>query len=368
MRVPFLDLGATYRELKREIDSAVSRVLENGWYVGGQELVRFETAFARYCESAHCVGVGNGLDALVLGLRALGVGPGDEVIVPSNTYIATWLAVSAVGGVPVPVESDTSSYTLEASGVAAAITRKTRAIIPVHLYGMPADIENIVQVARRHGIGVLEDAAQAHGARFAGRRIGAHGDIVAWSFYPGKNLGAFGDAGAVTTDSEVMAERVRILGNYGSQRKYYNKVKGVNSRLDPLQAAVLVEKLAVLDEWNRRRQLVADRYIHDLAGTDLELPVRVPGRTSVWHLFVVRHGLRDRLQEELAQRGVETMIHYPVAPFDQEAYAGELDATAFPRASSIARNCLSLPIGPHLSEREQEYVVESVLGSLARIG
>ncbi len=368
MKVPFLDLRATYSELRSEIDEAVSRVLSGGWYIGGDAVGRFEEDFSAYVGSAYCVGVGNGLDALVLGLRALGVGPGDEVIVPSNTYIATWLAVSAVGGTIVPVEPDVDSFNLRAAEVAEAITSKTKVILPVHLYGLPAEIDGIVDLAKQHGVRVLEDGAQAHGAKMGGRRIGSHGDAVAWSFYPGKNLGAFGDGGALTTGSEEIADRVRVLGNYGSRKKYFNEVKGVNSRLDPLQAAVLSAKLQVLDEWNDRRARIAERYREGLRDTSVHLPATFSDRTSVWHLFVVLCADRDRLQACLADRGVGTVVHYPVPPFKQSAYSEEFGGTDYPIASRIADGCLSLPMGPHLSDAEVDYVIESVRCSLAEIG
>ncbi len=257
MNVPFLDLRATYLELKSEIDAGVSRVLSSGYYIHGPEVEAFETEFAQYCGVQHCIGVANGLDALILSLRALEIGPRDEVIVPSNTYIATWLAVSAVGAVPVPVEPDPATHNIDASKLAAAVTSRTKAIIPVHLYGQPADIDGVLTVARAHGLKVIGNAAQAHGALYKGVKVGAHSDAVCWSFYPGKNLGAFGDAGAVTTNRVDVAERLRMLGNYGSKKKYYNDIKGVNSRLDPIQAAVLRAKLAHLDAWTDRRRAIA---------------------------------------------------------------------------------------------------------------
>ena len=243
MKIPFLDLSAAYRELKTEINAAVSRVLESGWYILGPEVEAFESEWAAYCEAKHAVGLANGLDALTLALRALDIGPGDEVIVPSNTYIATWLAVTGVGATPVPVEPDVATHNIDPARIEAAITSRTRALLPVHLYGQPADMDPILDIASRHGLRVIEDAAQAHGARYKGKRIGAHGDIVCWSFYPGKNLGALGDAGAITTNDTALAERVALLRNYGSRQKYVNEEAGVNSRLDPIQAAVLRVKL-----------------------------------------------------------------------------------------------------------------------------
>lgn len=288
MKVPFLDLGASYRELKPEIDTAVARVLDSGWYILGPEVEAFEAEWAGYCEAKHAVGLANGLDALILALRALDVGPGDEVIVPSNTYIATWLAVSAVGATPVPVEPDPDTHNIDPARIAAAITPQTKVLLPVHLYGQPVDLDPILALAREHGILVVEDAAQAHGARYKGRRIGAHGDIVCWSFYPGKNLGALGDGGAITTDRADLAEKVQVLRNYGSRVKYVNVVQGVNSRLDPIQAAVLRVKLKHLDDWTDRRRTIADVYTQGLAESGLILPYVPEWAGPVWHLYVVR--------------------------------------------------------------------------------
>ena len=348
--IPFLDLHAGYAELRPEIDAAVARVLDSGRYIGGDDVAAFEADWAAYCGAGHCVGTGNGLDALILTLKACGIAPGDGVIVPSNTYIATWLAVSAVGATLQPVEPDPATHNIDPTRIAAAVTPKTRAIMPVHLYGQPADLDPILEIARAHGLRVIEDAAQAHGARYKGRRIGAHGDAVCWSFYPGKNLGAMGDAGAVTTDDPEIAARVRRLGNYGSDRKYVNVERGANSRLDPLQAAILRVKLAHLDDWTARRRALAAAYREALAGTGLTLP-EVPGWAEpVWHLYVVRSPERDALQARLTEAGVGTLIHYPIPPHMQEAYADlRLAPEALPRARQLAGEVLSLPMGPHLS-------------------
>lgn len=350
--IPFLDLGAAYRELAPEIDAAVARVLASGWFIGGEEVAAFEAEYARHVEAAHCIGVGNGLDALILALRACGIGPGDEVIVPSNTYIATWLAVSAVGATPVPVEPDPETYNIDPDRIEAAITDRTRAILPVHLYGQPADLDPILDIARRHDLRVIEDAAQAHGARYKGRRIGAHGDAVCWSFYPVKNLGAFGDGGAVTTNDADLAERIRVLGNYGSSRKYVFEVKGMNSRLDPVQAAVLRVKLGHLDAWNDRRRAIAARYGAALVDTRLVQPQVPDWAEPVWHLYVIRSRDRDRLQRRLTEASIETLIHYPIPPHQQGAYR-ELgyEPQAFPLAHVLAEQVLSLPMGPHLQAK-----------------
>ena len=359
--IPFLDLGAAYRELQSQIDDAVARVLASGHYILGPQVDAFESEFAAYCEANHCIGLANGLDALHLALRAMDVGPGDEVIVPSNTYIATWLAVSQCGATPVPVEPVEATYNIDPALIEAAITARTRVILPVHLYGQPADMDPILAIARKHGLRVLEDAAQAHGARYKGQRIGAHGDVVAWSFYPGKNLGALGDAGAVTTNDPELADRIRVLRNYGSRVKYVNEVQGYNSRLDPVQAAVLRVKLAHLDAWNVRRVDVAAAYMHGLTGIGLALPHVPEWAAPAWHLFVVRHPERDVLQQRLSDTDVGTLIHYPIPPHKQAAYADAGFAPeAFPIASRMADEVLSLPIGPHLQREDALRVVQAV--------
>jgi dTDP-4-amino-4,6-dideoxygalactose transaminase len=348
--IPFLDLKAPYLELKQELDEAIARVVSSGWFIGGGEVDQFEAEYATYCGAAHAVGVANGLDALHLALRAMDVGPGDEVIVPSNTYIATWLAVSQCGATPVPVEPDARTFNINPSLIEAAITPRTKVILPVHLYGQPADMEPILAIARKYGLRVLEDGAQAHGARYKGQRLGAHGDAVAWSFYPGKNLGAMGDGGAVTTNDPQIADRLRVLRNYGSRVKYVNEVQGYNSRLDPLQAAILRVKLAHLDEWNTRRSGVAQRYQQGLANCRLNLPYVPDWAEPVWHLYVVQHPKRNALQQALTDAGVGTLIHYPIPPHLQQAYvqAGWTQG-AFPIAERMADEVLSLPMGPALT-------------------
>lgn len=368
--VPFLDVGASYRELREELDEAIAGVLAGGRYVLGPEVTAFEAEFASYVEATHAVGTGNGLDALTLALRAVGVGPGDEVIVPSNTFIATWLAVSAIGAVPVPVDPGLGGFTIDAGAIEDAITASTRAVIPVHLYGRPADLDPILALARRHDLRVVEDAAQAHGARYRGRRIGAHGDAVCWSFYPGKNLGAFGDGGAVTTNRDEVADRVRRIANYGSDRKYVHEVQGVNSRLDELQAAVLRVKLRHLDEWNERRRSIAANYRRALGAIEsLRLPAvsQGPGDVEpVWHLFVVQSPRRDALAAGLTSRGVQTVIHYPIPPHRQRAYADSpVGALELPQADRLAADVLSLPMGPHLSPDQVNAVTYAVGTTLA---
>ena len=359
--IPFLDLKAPHIELREEITTAIARVVDSGWYILGPEVDAFEADYAAYCEASHCIGLANGLDALHLALRAMDVGPGDEVIVPSNTYIATWLAVSQCGATPVPVEPDARTYNIDPSLIEAAITPRTKVILPVHLYGQPADMEPILAIARKHGLRVLEDGAQAHGASYKGRRIGANGDAVAWSFYPGKNLGALGDGGAVTTDDPQIADRLRVLRNYGSRVKYVNEVQGWNSRLDPIHAAVLRVKLKRLDEWNARRTYIARQYLEGLAFSGLVLPHVPEWADPVWHLFVVRHPQRDALQARLAEAGVGSLIHYPIPPHRQAAYGESgLGQAAFPLALRMADEVLSLPIGPQQSEAQTQAVIDAV--------
>ncbi len=350
MKVPFLDLVAAYRELQPQIDAAIARVLTSGHYIGGPEVEAFESEFSSYCGATHAVGVANGLDALHLALLAMEVGPGDEVIVPSNTYIATWLAVSQCGATPIPVEPDACTYNIAPALIEAAITPRTKVILPVHLYGQPADLDPILAIAHKHGLCVLEDGAQAHGARYKGRRIGAHGDAVAWSFYPGKNLGAMGDGGAVTTNDEQLADRLRVLRNYGSRVKYVNEVQGYNSRLDPLQAAILRVKLTHLDEWNARRCAIARRYEQGLSDCGLTLPFVPEWAEPVWHLYVVQHPKRNALLKQMDEAGIGTLIHYPIPPHLQKAYASSgFLRRRFPIAEQIAHQCFSVPIGPHLN-------------------
>jgi dTDP-4-amino-4,6-dideoxygalactose transaminase len=361
MRVPFLELKSAYEELKPEIDTAIARVLDSGRYIGGAEVESFEREFADYCGVSECVGVGNGLDALHLAIKAFDIGPGDEVILCSHGFIATDLAVSLAGATPVLVEPNPATRNLDPERIAVAVTSRTKAILPTHLYGFPADIDPILQVAEKHDLIVIEDAAQAHGASYKGRRIGGHGHAVAWSFYPTKNLGALGDGGAVTTNDPEIATRIRQLGNYGSVRKYVHKVRGVNSRLDPLQAAVLRVKLKYLDEWNARRAAIAERYLSAFADLPIGLP-QVPNWASpAWHLFVITVPDREAIADKLAADGIETLIHYPLPAHRQAAYA-ELNfgAGSFPIAERLADEVLSLPIGPHMSDDQVEAVIAAV--------
>jgi dTDP-4-amino-4,6-dideoxygalactose transaminase len=361
MKTPFLDVGAAFTEIAGELDSAWHRVTRSGWYVLGEEVRAFEEEFAAYCGTKHCIGVGNGLEALHLILRGYGIGAGDEVIVPSNTYIATWLAVTYAGARVVPVEPLPETANIDPARIESAITDRTRAILAVHLYGQPAEMEPIREIASRHGLRVIEDAAQAHGARYHGARAGALGDAAGFSFYPGKNLGALGDGGAVTTDDGELADAIRKLRNYGSIVKYRHDEQGFNSRLDELQAAILRVKLRQLETWNARRVAVARRYLTALADIpSLALPHVVDGAEPAWHLFVVQHARRDELQARLAAAGVGTLIHYPIPPHRSGAYASEHGDRGLPLADMLAARVLSLPMGPHLSADEIEHVIASV--------
>ena len=359
--IPFLNLRAAYRELKTEIDEKVASILDGGQYILGPEVEAFEEEWAAYCEAGYAVGLGNGLDALSLALRALDIGVGHEVIVPSNTYIATWLAVSSVGAKPVPVEPNPITHNIDTTKIEAAITPQTRAILPVHLYGQPADLDVILDVAHCNGLRVIEDAAQAHGARYKGKRIGAHGDIVCWSFYPGKNLGAMGDAGGITTNDKAIAQKVALLRNYGSRQKYVNETAGSNSRLDPIQAGVLRVKMRHLDKWTDRRRHVAATYTDCLQTTNLKLPHVPVWSEPAWHLYVVRTLERDVLQSRLMKAGINTIIHYPIPPHMQRAYTGlKIAASALPISQKLASTVLSLPIGPHLSTGDIVYIAQTL--------
>ncbi len=351
MKVPFLDVKATYAELRDELDEAFHRVMDSGWYILGGECEAFEQEFAAYCGARHCVAVGNGLDALNLILRAYGIGAGDEVIVPGHTFIATWLAVSYAGATPVGIDCDPATLNLDPERIEAAVTEQTRAVMPVHLYGQTADIDAIQDIARRYGLKVIEDAAQAHGAAYCGRRAGNLGDAAAFSFYPGKNLGAFGDGGAVTTNDKVLYERLVALRNYGAIVKYDHQFMGINSRLDPLQAAFLRVKLKSLDRWNAIRRRIAEEYLDLLTGTpDLTLPAVHPAAEPVWHLFPIRHPQRDALRSHLAARGIDTQIHYPIPPHQSGAYrTAAFQRLKLPVSEQAAATVLSLPIGPHLA-------------------
>ena len=363
--IDFLNLKRVNAPHEAALQAAAARVIASGWYVLGQECEHFEAEFAQWCGVRHAIGVANGLDALHLILRAMDIGPGDEVIVPSNTFIATWLAVSQVGAVPVPVEPRADTANLNPELVEAAITPRTRAILPVHLYGQTAEMAALRTLADRHGLRLIEDAAQAHGARHHGVRAGALGDAAAFSFYPGKNLGALGDGGAVTTNDDTLAARLRQLRNYGSTRKYHHESIGVNSRLDEIQAAMLRVKLPAMDAENAVRQRLAQRYLTGLADVNVGLPRTVEGCDPVWHLFVVRVNDRDRVQQALTARGITTLVHYPIACHEQAAYTNH-PWPALPVASALQHQVLSLPISPVHTEAEVDAVVAALAETVGR--
>lgn len=359
--IQFLDLKTPYIELKNEIDKAMIRVANSGQFIGGVEVERFESSYALFSGANEAIGVANGLDAIRLSLLAMDVGVGDEVIVPSNTYIATWLAVSQCGAIVVPVEPNENTYNLDPNKIEQAITSRTKVILPVHLYGQPADMDPILELAKKYGLKVVEDGAQAHGSTYKGRRLGAHGDAVAWSFYPGKNLGAMGDAGAVTTNDPTLADRVRLLRNYGSRIKYTNEMQGYNSRLDPMQAAILSVKLLKLDEWNAKRQTIAEQYLDGINPDILKLPFVEKHNNSAWHLFVVRIQERNRFAKHLEKSGIETLIHYPIPPHKQIAYSNyEWRMGGYPIAESMADEVISLPMHPFLPKEYVKIIIEAV--------
>ena len=362
MTIPFLSFTPQHSPIREEVIAAIADVYDKQWYVLGDQVMAFETAYATFNKVQHCVGLANGLDALHLALEALGVGQGDEVIVPSNTYIATWLAVSFLGATPVPVEPDPTTYNLDPTRLAAAITPRTKGIMPVHLYGQACEMGPIMEFAKTHGLWVVEDNAQAQGAAWQGGITGSFGEVNATSFYPGKNLGALGDAGAITTNDAQLAAKIKTLRNYGSQKKYYNEVIGHNSRLDELQAAVLNVKLPKLLQWTLQRQEVArlyDQYLADISG--LVLPAIAEGATHVYHLYVVRTKYRDALQQHLTEQGIGTLIHYPVPPHLQQAYAHlAIPAGSYPIAEEIANTSLSLPMWPGMTEEHVSEVSKAV--------
>lgn len=359
--IPFLDLKSPYLELKDELDAAYRRVMESGWYILGKEVETFEAEYAAYCETKYCIGVANGLDALQLILRASEIGSGDEVLVPSNTYIATWLAVSSVGATPIPVEPEMSTFNIDSNRIESVITSKTKAILAVHLYGQPCDMDALESIANRNNLKLFIDGAHAHGACYKGSRLRCQGDAAAYSFFPSKNLGAVGDGGAIVTNDAELADKIRTLRNYGSRIKYYNEVKGVNSRLDELQAAFLRVKLSKLDDWNNRRKKIALSYGDAFRKlTDMTLP-RIPSWADpVWHLYIIQHKNRAMLQQQLHEAGVGTLIHYPIPPHRSDAYQAEFSEYEYPIADHLSNTVLSLPIGPHLSEHQMQKTISAV--------
>jgi dTDP-4-amino-4,6-dideoxygalactose transaminase len=360
--IKFLDLKSVNNSSKNELLEAFTRVLDSGHYILGKEVRNFEYEFSSYCDVRECIGTGNCLDALQFILRGYDVGYDDEVIVPSNTYIATWLAASNIGAIPVPVEPILKTYNIDPSLIENSITSKTKAIIVVHLYGQPVDIDPIIALANKYGLKVIEDSAQAHGARYKDRCVGGLGDASGFSFYPGKNLGALGDGGAVTTNNKQLSKKVRLLRNYGSQIKYENQIRGFNSRLDELQAAFLREKLKVLDYQNEQRKEIAKIYLEELSQLQsITLPYVANWANPVWHQFVIRSSRRDELITKIKQNGVETMIHYPIPPHKQEAYLGmKLNDKEFPISEKIHKEVLSLPITPGMTTKDVETVINSV--------
>lgn len=361
MTVPFVDLKPQYQSIKDEIDAAIRSVVESAWFVGGPELAAFEEEFAAYCETSHAVGVGNGTDALELALEALGVGPGDEVITQANTFIATASAIVRVGAKPVFVDNDPDTYVINPDLIEQAITPQTKAIIPVHLYGQPADMNPINEIAKRHNLFVVEDAAQAHGARYDGKRVGSLGDIACFSFYPGKNLGAYGDGGAITSNDAGLMERIAQLREHGRTTKYEHAVVGKNSRLDAIQAAVLRVKLRHLDTWSEQRQQAAKWYTARLADSPVKTPLIRAGSTHVFHLFVIETDDRDGLAEGLKEAGVATGIHYPLPLHLQPALAHlNISGRALPHCETGAHRILSLPMFPELSLQQVEHVVDAI--------
>lgn len=357
--VPFLDLAQLHQTIRKPLDQAYKRVIDSGWFSMGGELEAFESEFAQYCEVKHCVGVGNGLEALHLLLRAYGIGAGDEVIVPSNTFIATWFAVTECGATPVPVEPNIDTHNIDPVLIGEAITSRTRAIIPVHLYGQSADMDPINELASKHSLLVIEDAAQAQGARYKGRRVGSLGHATATSFYPGKNLGALGDGGAVLTSDDTIADKVRQLRNYGSKVKYQHDLVGYNSRLDEMQAAFLRVKLAKLDGWNATRRDVAEQYTAALGSAGIILPKVPEFAEPVWHLYVIRSKQREALKDHLDLNGVGTVVHYPTPPHRQACYEG-FSGRQLPLADVLAKEVLSLPMSPSLVLAELEHVVSVI--------
>lgn len=361
--IKFLDLKAPYLELQPEFDDAYHRVMDSGWFLMGKETEAFEEEYAKYCGVKHCIAVANGMDALTLSLRAMGIGNGDEVIVPSHTFIASWLAISQVGATPIPVDANKDTYNVDVSKIESAISERTKAIMPVHLYGQPAEMDTIIEIANRHDLMVLEDAAQSHGARYKNRVSGSMGIAAGHSFYPGKNLGALSDAGAISTNDDGLAESVRKLRNYGSIKKYHHDVAGVNSRIDEFQAAFLRIKLSRLDEWNERRNALAKVYGQSLDQIALlKLPQVIEHVSPVWHLFVIQCSEREKLQQHLTAREIHTLVHYPIPAHLAKAYEHlEIQQGSQPVTEKLADSVLSLPISPHHSNIEVEQVCEAIV-------
>lgn len=361
MKINFVDIQKQYQNYKEEIDEAIHGVLNKSNYILGDEVEKFEEEFANYCETKYCIGVASGTDALFLSLKTLGIGPGDEVITVPNTFIATVLAISMVGAKPVFTEMDSETYNIDVSKIEEKITSKTKAILPVHLYGQPADIDPILEIAKKYNLFVIEDACQSHGAKYKGRRAGSLGDVAAFSFYPGKNLGAYGDGGAITINNEDLAEKIKILRNYGQKVKYHHLIKGFNSRLDTIQAAILRVKLKYLDEWNQKRRENAQKYNQLLSDLDIVLPKELENTESVYHLYVIQTEKRDKLLEYLTEKEISVGIHYPIPIHLQPAYK-DLDYKEgdFPVTEEYCKKIVSLPMFPELTTENIKYICEQI--------
>lgn len=358
-KIPYLNLSYIHDELRDKIDDAIKTVINNGLYIGGPKLTEFENNFAKYCGTNYCIGVGNGLEGISIGLRALGVKGGDEVIIPSHTYIATALAVTYIGATPIFVEVDPQTFNIDYKKIEEKITNKTKAIIVVHLYGQCANMDPIIKIAQKYNLKILEDAAQAHGATYKNKKAGSLGDLASFSFYPGKNLGAMGDGGCITTNDEIIAKEVRKIGNYGSEKKYFHTVKGVNSRLDEIQAAILDVKLLNLDKWNTERNRIAKRYLDEIKNEKIILPLVLKSNYHVWHIFAIRVKEKEKFQKHLEKNGIGFINHYPTAMHKQKAYE-EFSYLDLPIAEKIAREEVSIPLYYGLTEKEIDYIIETI--------
>ena len=361
MKIPFLNLEPMHSQIRPEIIKAFEKVYDKNWFILGKSVENFEEEFSRYCNTTYCISCGNGLDALSIILRGYDIGAGDEVIVPSNTFIATALAVSYVGAKVVLVEPNLETFNIDVSKVEEAITKNTKAIIAVHLYGRPAEVDKLKLLCEKYKLKLIEDAAQAHGAIYKNRKVGSFGDAAGFSFYPGKNLGALGDGGAIVTNDAELSKKVSAIRNYGSNIKYHNEYKGVNSRLDEIQAEFLSVKLKYLDIWNKNRQQNAKLYLENIHNSKIILPYIDSAEDSIWHVFIIRTEQREALKKYLIGKGIETLIHYPIPIHLQEAYKElQYKAGDFPLAETLSNTSLSLPLWYGISEKEMDYVIDSL--------